>query len=229
MAHIQLRSGPRAGERLEIVGDLTVGRETADIVIADEELSRRHALLRANGGALVIKDLGSLNGTWVDGRRIDGPTVLSHGMEFKVGGTVGRVELGEPQATRLSASRPDVAGDRSDVTVVGRVAGAGATLTDAPTLPDPQTPMAPGRAASAAAARVSAVAATPPAPPPPLAGAHAAPPALRAAAAQPQFGTVLRAGRRRRGIATRSIPAAAFVSAVVAVDAVALLVYFSGR
>jgi hypothetical protein len=208
MAHITLTTGPRAGDRIEIVGELTVGRETADIVVADDEMSRRHAVLRVSDGALSVEDLGSLNGTWVEGRRIDRPTELADGAEVKLGGTVARVELRDPHATRLSITPPEPAGDRSDLTVVGHVAGAAATVTGRAIAEEP-----PARTVPAPAAPPPAAVVTPQAPRP----------------AQAPFGTVLRQGRRRRRVATRSIPAAAFVSAVVVADAAALVVYFSGR
>src|SRR4029079_15037110 len=121
MPHITFRSGPREGERIEIVGEATVGRENADIVIVDEEMSRRHAVLRAQGGALVVEDAGSLNGTWVDGRRIEAPTELADGAEVKMGTTVCLVEVRDPQATRLSAQPAETVEQPSAITIVGKV------------------------------------------------------------------------------------------------------------
>ena len=48
---------------------LAIGRdEDADIVIDDDTLSRRHFVITREAGSYVLKDLGSQNGTWVDGR-----------------------------------------------------------------------------------------------------------------------------------------------------------------
>jgi hypothetical protein len=213
MPHIHLRTGPRAGERIEILGEVTVGRENADVVIADEEISRRHAVLRADGEALTIEDAGSLNGTYVDGRRIDAPTELADGAELKMGTTVGHVELRDAQATRLTASPPEGADRPPDATVVGAV----------PPQAEPATAVGAaavrGERATAAPARdrgepAPATATTPPAPRP-------------AVPAAPFVASVH--GNRKRGVATRSIPAAVFVSAVVVADAVALIIYFGGR
>jgi pSer/pThr/pTyr-binding forkhead associated (FHA) protein len=50
---------------------LLLGRSSAcQIVFADDTVSRRHAELRLRDGAWFIRDLGSSNGTWVNGRRV---------------------------------------------------------------------------------------------------------------------------------------------------------------
>jgi pSer/pThr/pTyr-binding forkhead associated (FHA) protein len=63
--------GSRA-ERWEIDEEpVVVGRSgQARVSIEDEGLSRRHFLIRRDGGDYVIKDLNSRNGTWVDGQRV---------------------------------------------------------------------------------------------------------------------------------------------------------------
>ncbi|HEU0318644.1 MAG TPA: FHA domain-containing protein, partial [Solirubrobacteraceae bacterium] len=70
MPALIVRTGPRAGGRIEIDGEVVVGRGEVDWVIADPELSRRHLAARAGPGGVEVEDLGSLNGTWVDGRRL---------------------------------------------------------------------------------------------------------------------------------------------------------------
>ena len=76
-----MRSGPTPGASFIIEGDqLTVGRDsTNEIVINDAEISRRHARLTFQGGKYVIEDLGSTNGTFVNGQRLAGPRVLKAG------------------------------------------------------------------------------------------------------------------------------------------------------
>ncbi len=57
---------------------LAVGRgETADIIIDDAALSRRHFLISRQGNGYLLKDLNSQNGTWVDGKRAEA-TFLRH-------------------------------------------------------------------------------------------------------------------------------------------------------
>src|SRR5688500_19215105 len=76
-----MRSGPTPGAAFTLEGDqLTVGRDsTNEIVINDAEISRRHARLTFQGGKYVIEDLGSTNGTFVNGQRLAGPRVLKAG------------------------------------------------------------------------------------------------------------------------------------------------------
>ena len=72
------------------VGDqpVAVGRdESADVLIPDDTLSRRHFLIWREGESFLIKDLGSQNGTWVDGERAQG-TKLSHNVCIVAGRTV---------------------------------------------------------------------------------------------------------------------------------------------
>lgn len=59
-----------------------------DLVLASGDVSWSHALFRYDGGRLVVEDLGSRNGTFVDGVRIDRPTVLHTDIEVRLGDAV---------------------------------------------------------------------------------------------------------------------------------------------
>jgi pSer/pThr/pTyr-binding forkhead associated (FHA) protein len=55
-------------------GVFVLGRaDTADIVLDDSEVSRRHARLLVDDGDVVVEDLGTQNGTWVGGERVEQP------------------------------------------------------------------------------------------------------------------------------------------------------------
>jgi pSer/pThr/pTyr-binding forkhead associated (FHA) protein len=73
------------------IGRLTrIGRRTtADIVLDDTSVSRRHALLLDRGGAPVIADDRSLNGVYVNGRRVR-EARLHHGDELQIGARIMR-------------------------------------------------------------------------------------------------------------------------------------------
>ena len=80
------RRGPGAGSRFLIDSDLTsVGRHPdADIFLDDVTVSRRHADFIRTGSSVEVRDLGSLNGTYVDGVSIESAP-LAEGTEVQVG------------------------------------------------------------------------------------------------------------------------------------------------
>jgi quercetin dioxygenase-like cupin family protein len=97
-------SGPAAGFGIAVERELTIGREGADITIADPGLAGRHAVIRPTAHGLEIEDLGSAGGSFVDGERIAAPTPLTAGSKVGLGGSVMTVELSpDPVA---SASPP---------------------------------------------------------------------------------------------------------------------------
>jgi quercetin dioxygenase-like cupin family protein len=85
VATITVKSGPAAGETIALDGEVVVGREGADLTISDPELSRRHVAFRPSGGGVVVEDLGSTNGTLVNGERIAEPTTLQRDGTVKIG------------------------------------------------------------------------------------------------------------------------------------------------
>src|SRR5439155_1581703 len=86
--------GGRPGERFPVIGDLSLGRQNADVVLDDPEVSREHAVVRqVPGGGLEIADANSANGTFVNGIRIDGNQQLSDGDLIRLGKTTLKVEL----------------------------------------------------------------------------------------------------------------------------------------
>jgi hypothetical protein len=81
-----VRKGPEVGERFFIDRPrLTVGRDPdCDIFLNDVTVSRSHAVLEMNGVEVSIEDVGSLNGTYVNGVRVD-KALLSDGDIVQVG------------------------------------------------------------------------------------------------------------------------------------------------
>ena len=103
----RLRIGAELERELEVGEQLTVGREGADVTVADDEVSRNHATFRATpDGKVEIRDLGSRNGTFVDGRRIEEQATLSGGETVRVGQTEIAVEVTPPPAgeTKVAGS-----------------------------------------------------------------------------------------------------------------------------
>jgi FHA domain len=75
-------------------GATSIGRSSAsDVVLKnDDYASGRHARLTHHGGLLYVEDMGSTNGTFVNGRKAVGATPLRHGDTVRVGSTTFRYE-----------------------------------------------------------------------------------------------------------------------------------------
>src|SRR5436309_10384687 len=83
------------GKRL-VVGPagVTLGRSRqSDVVLNDPNVSRQHAEVRPRGGSWVLTDLGSTNGSRINGRRVEGSEVIRAGDEIELGATSLRFEL----------------------------------------------------------------------------------------------------------------------------------------
>jgi pSer/pThr/pTyr-binding forkhead associated (FHA) protein len=201
-------SGPLEGEQIEVDRTLIVGRHDADVVIDDPELSRRHLEIRPDGDGLLVEDLGSTNGTFIDARAIDAPTHLSHGDRVKLGATVLEVQIVvDAGATRLRPTSEDPGATR---------------LRSA--APAPVQPLAnAGTAAVAAPVAESSRAALP---------AHAAPSSSTPGPTllPEQVGTFRPPSiRRGGGLASRSWVPVALSFGTAILTAIALVIYFAQR
>jgi pSer/pThr/pTyr-binding forkhead associated (FHA) protein len=104
---LEIVEGADAGRRVELVAPLTVGRAAdADLVLADELVSRRHARVGQQGAGAVVEDLGSRNGTFVNGNQIHGPTRLVPGDQLQLGVTLVELRSVTQIAERPSAVQP---------------------------------------------------------------------------------------------------------------------------
>ena len=67
--------------------EITVGRQAGnELVIDDQSMSRKHAVISATEEGHTVRDLGSRNGTWLNGNRItEKPQLLRHGDEVRLG------------------------------------------------------------------------------------------------------------------------------------------------
>jgi len=106
---------------VDIDEEVVIGREDTDLAIDDDELSHRHAVVRRHANRLQVEDLGSTNGTFVDGNRIAEPTLLGGGAEIKIGTTVLVVEGVLPVGSSESGRE---LGDARNVTRVSQSVGS---------------------------------------------------------------------------------------------------------
>jgi pSer/pThr/pTyr-binding forkhead associated (FHA) protein/ABC-type multidrug transport system ATPase subunit len=90
LARLILEQGPTPGVEFKFTGlPMILGREkVCDIVIASDQVSRRHARLSREGARYQIEDLGSSNGTYVNGERLTAPRALKEMDEIRLGPAV---------------------------------------------------------------------------------------------------------------------------------------------
>jgi pSer/pThr/pTyr-binding forkhead associated (FHA) protein len=86
IALLVVRRGPNAGARFLLDHDVTTsGRHPdSDIFLDDVTVSRRHAEFHRGGSGFTVRDVGSLNGTYVNRERVESAT-LSNGDEVQIG------------------------------------------------------------------------------------------------------------------------------------------------
>jgi len=97
MAELIFLTGPAADRRIEVGADerFVIGRDEAcNLALDDGKVSRRHAYLQEVDGKLEVGDLGSSNGTFVNGRRIEQPVTLAPGDSLRIGSSTLRIEPG---------------------------------------------------------------------------------------------------------------------------------------
>jgi len=107
----------------------TIGRDKlCDLQPRSDEVSRRHAELKLISGLVLIRDLGSRNGTWVNGERLTTQVCLRHGDRIEIGPLAFTALIEETRKTK--APRPvedDVA-----AWLIGDEANAGAEEAEVP-------------------------------------------------------------------------------------------------
>jgi pSer/pThr/pTyr-binding forkhead associated (FHA) protein len=104
---LEIVEGAGAGRRVALGEAVTVGRgQDADLVLADELVSRRHARVTRSRSGAVVEDLGSRNGTFLNGEGIHGPTRLEPGDQLQLGVTLVELRSATQIAERPSAVHP---------------------------------------------------------------------------------------------------------------------------
>lgn len=93
---VVIRQPGRTDIHLAIFAPIEIGRECDGLLLADEQVSRRHVRLESLDGRVVVTDLGSTNGTLCDGERLDAPGVLMAGSELLLGQTTIRLVAATP-------------------------------------------------------------------------------------------------------------------------------------
>ncbi len=94
------------GAEYGLNSDSKLGRDPANNILLDKDTSASqfHARLDLDKGRIFVTDLGSANGTWVNGKRISAPALLKHGDRIRVGNTIFRLKVGDAPLPPLEAA-----------------------------------------------------------------------------------------------------------------------------
>ena len=112
---LEIMEGAGAGRMVALTTAVTIGRgRDAGLVLADELVSRRHARVTPSGPDAVVEDLGSRNGTFLNGDGIHGPTRLEAGDQLQLGVTLVELRSASQIAERPSAVHPVPPADVAD-------------------------------------------------------------------------------------------------------------------
>jgi hypothetical protein len=89
-ARLVVQKGPQPNQEFLLTETaMSVGRSPDnEITIQDPEISRRHARISYSGGLYQIEDSGSTNGSFVNGRRVQGAVILQHGDRVQLGESI---------------------------------------------------------------------------------------------------------------------------------------------
>ena len=102
---LEIVEGEDAGRQTPVDGSVEIGREAA-FALDDEQASRRHARVSAQGDLAVVEDLGSTNGTYVNDQPIEGPRAVRPGDKIRIGLTVFELRTAQDVQRQPSAVMP---------------------------------------------------------------------------------------------------------------------------
>jgi pSer/pThr/pTyr-binding forkhead associated (FHA) protein len=104
---LEIVEGADAGRQATLAEPIEIGRDAStDLALDDEQASRRHARVSAQGDAAVVEDLGSTNGTYVNGQPVEGHRALRPGDRIRVGLTVIELRTAQDVQRQPSAVLP---------------------------------------------------------------------------------------------------------------------------
>ena len=109
MASVHVIQGPDKGRKLDLPDrENIIGRESSTAELSDQTVSRHHAKLMPHNGRWMLEDLGSANGTYLNGVRISKGSLLKRGDQIRCGATLlvfgGAGAPGAPAAVELDSN-----------------------------------------------------------------------------------------------------------------------------
>jgi pSer/pThr/pTyr-binding forkhead associated (FHA) protein len=104
---LEIVEGEGAGRQTQLADAIEIGRDAStNMALDDDQASRRHARVSAQGDTAMIEDLGSTNGTYVNGQPIEGPRAIRPGDRIRVGLTVIELRTAQDVQRQPSAVQP---------------------------------------------------------------------------------------------------------------------------
>ena len=122
---VVVREPGRTPLHLVIRDILEIGRECDGLLLDDPQISRRHLQLRAERGRVVVEDLGSTNGSTIDGKPLEGAHVLVRGEVVEFGDCTVELAL-DARATQIGRAQDPEAARRLRASSIDMVAAAAA-------------------------------------------------------------------------------------------------------
>ena len=140
LSKLIIEQGPTPGQEIELAKDeFVIGRiADNDLVIPDPSISRRHARLLRQGGQTVLEDLGSSNGTYLNGQRLSAPTLLRSGDTFTLGPAIrlrfqASLPIARPASAQVGSQPVGFASQPNKTVAISSQSIPGATIAQ----PDP--------------------------------------------------------------------------------------------
>jgi len=119
VASVEVIQGPDKGRVFELhEGENIIGRQSRTVEISDRTVSRRHSQLSIANGQSILEDLGSANGTYLNGVRIKKPTTVNGGDQIRCGSTLLVFAGGQASPAAIDV---DENGNLIDAAIVARM------------------------------------------------------------------------------------------------------------
>src|SRR5882724_7075983 len=136
MARLILVTAEGGQQALDLASVNSLGRHPNNsIQLLDKIVSKEHCIIEQRGDHFVLRDLGSLNGTYINGERVLGEGALKHGDDIALGGTRARFDDGRGVASAKIPAPPSASWQKA-------AAATGPVASAAPPMQAPAPPVA---------------------------------------------------------------------------------------
>ena len=110
---VEIRQPGRTTLHLQVREPVTLGRDCDGLIVLDAQVSRTHAQLDFDNGRVLVTDLGSTNGTFLDGEQVTVPVFLTASSVVRIGDTELRLAEAGDQPVTADARSTLAGGERA--------------------------------------------------------------------------------------------------------------------